>query len=266
MRPHDHLALGQELVGDLDRLVQRAARIAADIEQQPPHALRAEIGQRALDVVIRVLAEILHPDVARLRVDHEIRRDRRDVHLVAQQLDGERLLVAAAFDLDVDARAARAAQLVHRLVGVPPLRALSVDRRDDVAGADALLVRGRPLEHDERGDVFADLQDRHADAVIAPFLALAHLRVFLRREIARMRVQRAEHAANRAGDEILGIDLVVIVRLDGAQRVGEGAVVLENLVVGGECVAAEQAADERRNDDGEQHDGQDTVASHREVA
>ena len=57
-----------------------------------------------------------------------------------------------------------------------------------------------------------------------------------------------------AVDEAVGIDLVDVARLDGAQRRGERLVVLGNLVVGRERAASEQPADERgdadREDDG----------------
>ena len=50
-----------------------------------------EILQRVLDVAIGVLAEVLHADVAGRRVDHEVRGHRRDVHLVARDVERNRL-------------------------------------------------------------------------------------------------------------------------------------------------------------------------------
>ncbi len=101
-----------------------------------------------------------------------------------------------------------------------------------------------------------------ADAVVAPFLALAHLRVFLRIEKAGMRIERAEHAADRAVDEAIRFDLVDVVGFDRAQRGGERAIVIGDLVVGRERAASEQAADEGGYDNREGHGGQGTVASH----
>ena len=66
-------------------------------------------------------------------------------------------------------------------------------------------------------------RDRDAEAVVAPFLPLAHLRVFLRVEEARMRIERGEHAADGAVDQAVGLDLVDVARFDGAQRGGERA-------------------------------------------
>ena len=262
VRGDDHLAARQELVGDLDRLVERAARIAADVEQQPLHALRREIGERVLHVAIGVLAEVLHPDVAGRRVDHEVRRHRRDVDLVARELELDHLAVAAPLHADVDLRALGTAQLAHRLLGRPALHVLAFDVREDVAAANALLVRRRTLEDVHRRDVAVLRDDRHADAVVAAFLAFAHLRVLFRAEEARMRIERPEHAAHGAVDEVVGIDLVDVVGFDGAERGREGAVVLGAFVVGGEGAPSEEAADQRGYGNREDNSGQRTVASH----
>src|SRR5207302_11391825 len=98
-----------------------------------------------------------------------------------------------------DLGALRAAQLVLRLGGRNALGVLSGDLGDDVAAAHALLVGGRALEDAERRDVAVDRHDRDAETVVAAFLPLAHLRVLARIEEARMRIEGAEHAADRAG-------------------------------------------------------------------
>ena len=77
-----------------------------------------------------------------------------------------------------------------------------------------------------------------------------------------MRIERAEHAADGAVDEAVGLDLVDVVRLDRAQRRGEGLVVLRHLVVGRQRASAEEAADQRGHDDREDDGGQGAVASH----
>src|SRR6185295_3307405 len=79
---------------------------------------------------------------------------------------------------------------------------------------------------------------------------------------ARMRIERAEQAAYRAVHEIVGIDLVDVVRFDRAERRREGAIVLGHLVVGGERAPSEEAADQRRDEDREHDSGQGTVTSH----
>ena len=64
----------------------------------------------------------------------------------------------------------------HRFVGGPALGALAFDVRDDVAAADALADRPATLEDARQRDVAVDA-DGEAEAVVAAFLPLAHLRV-----------------------------------------------------------------------------------------
>ena len=126
-RVHDHPALGEELVGDFDGLIEGTAGIAANVEQEPAHAFARQIVQGALEVAVGVLAEILQLDVGRRRIDHECGRDRRDVHLVARHVERDQLLVPAAPQLDVDRRPLGAPQLLHRLFGAPALGVLVAD-------------------------------------------------------------------------------------------------------------------------------------------
>ena len=158
---------------------------------------------------------------------------------------GIELLVAAPLDLDLDRRPLRAAQLLHRLLGrsspwrlSPAICAMTSPRRMP------FLYAGDPSN--TRVAVMSPSigSNLNADAVVAPFLPLAHLRVLARVEEARMRIERAEHAANGAVDEVVGLDLVDVVRLDRAQRRGERLVVLGNLVVDRERAPAEQSADQ----------------------
>ena len=216
-RVDDHLAARQEFVGHLDRLIQRAARVAADVEEQPAHALRRQLVQRVLHIAIGVLAEILHADVAGGRVDHEERRHRGNRDFVARDLQRDEFLVAPPPDADFDDRALRAAQLLHRLLGRPALGVLGANPGDNVAPAYALLERRRALEDARRHHVAVGrVLDGDAEAVVVPFLPLAHLRVFAGIEEARMRIERAEHAANRAIHEPIGFNLVDVIGLDGA--------------------------------------------------
>ena len=181
--------------------------------------------------------------------------------LVAHELDVDHLRVAAAPQRNLHRRAARAAQLLHRLVGVPALRVLARDVRDDVALPHALLVGRRSLEHELRDDVAVHGADLDPDAVVVPFLPLAHLRVLARVEEARMRIERREHAADRAVHQTIRIDLVDVAGFDGAQRRRERLVVIRHLVVG-EQALAEEPADQRGHGDGGHDDGQGSVTSH----
>jgi hypothetical protein len=253
VRGNDGLAARDELVDDLDCLVERAAGIVADVEQQPAHAFRRERLKRAFQIAIGVLAEIPQLNVSRRRIDHECGGNRRNRDFVAHELDIDRLSVTAAPESNLHRRAARAAQLLHRLVGVPALGVFAGDVRDDVALPHALLVSGRSLEDKLRDDVAVHGADLNPDAVVVPFLPLPHLRVLARVEETRMRVEGREHPAHGAVHQTIGIDLVDVTRFDRAQRGGERLVVFGHPVVGRKKALAEQAAHER----GHGNDGHD---------
>src|SRR5262249_54451637 len=142
-------------------------------------------------------------------VDHEESGYGWNDDLVARDDETNQLVVAAALQANVHCRALRAAQLSHRLLGSPPFGVLTSDPGDDVAAANAFLVRWGSLEDAHRHDVAVGrVLDRDAEAVVMPFLALAHLRVFLGAEKTRMRIEGAEHPAHGAVDQVFGIDLV----------------------------------------------------------
>src|SRR5690606_20896728 len=91
------------------------------------------------------------------------------------------------------------------VVGRPAVGVLVADAGDDVAAADTRAVGRRSLE--ERGDLDLlrrrVLHDADADAVVAPLLPLTHARELARREEARVRIERAEHAVDRRVDQHL---------------------------------------------------------------
>ena len=261
-RVDDHLALRQELVGHLDRLVERTAGVAADVEHETTHPLGRQIPKRPLEIAVGVLAEILQLDVAGGRIEHEVGGDRGNVDFVARHFERNQLIVAAAPERDVDRRPLRTAQLLHRLFGGPALGVLVADARERVAASYAFLVGRRAFEHARRDDVaVGGALNLDAEAVVAAFLTLAHLRVGFRIEEARMRIQRAEHAANRAVDEAVGFDSPDVVRLNRVERDGE-RLVIGSLVVDGQCAPAEEPADESGNDDGKDNGWNGTVTSH----
>jgi len=168
----------------------------------------------------------------------------------------------AAPQLDVHRRPLGAAQFLHRLFGGPALGAFVADFREGVAAAHAFLVGRRSFENSGREDVaFGCALDLNTEAVVAPFLALAHLRVRFRIEKAGMWIQRAEHAANRAIDEAVGLDRPDVVGLDRVECDGKGLVIW-SLVVDRQGAAAEKSADERRHDNRKDHGRDSSVTSH----
>ena len=94
---------------------------------------------------------------------------------------------------------------------------LPFDAGDDVAATQTLLERRRPLENRHDGDVAVDHLNLDAEAVILAFLPLAHLRVGARVEEARMRVERLEHAVDRAVDEAVRRHILDVLTIDRRQ-------------------------------------------------
>ena len=174
----------------------------------------------------------------------------------------DQLGIAFAAQADLDLCALGAAQLLDGLVAGPALGVLPFDTGDHVAAADALLVGRRPFEERHDGDVAVDRRDADAEAVVAAFLALAHLGVGAGVEEARVRVERLEHAGDGAVDEAVGFDVLDVLLLHGGQRGGEDAIAIGQAVGGGLCATAEHAPDERGDGDGEQDRRQRAVFLH----
>ncbi len=75
---HDLGSPRQEQIGYLDRLVEQASRIAAQIEHQAPHPLLLEVPHGFADLVPAVLGELGESDVADALVEHEGVRNSRE--------------------------------------------------------------------------------------------------------------------------------------------------------------------------------------------
>ena len=92
-------------------------------------------------------------------------------------------------------------------------------------------------------------------AVVPAFLPLAELRVLPRIHEARMRIERLEHAGNRAINETIGLDLVDVPRLDHGERGRERAIVFGEAILRLRNAAAEKAASHGRHRDRERANG-----------
>ena len=131
-----------------------------------------------------------------------------------------------AADGHLHRRVLRPAQLAHGLIARPALRVLAVDPGDHVTAADALLVGGRAFEQRLHRDVLVDDLDRDPEAVVAAFLPFAELRELLRVHETRVGIERLQHAADGPVDQLIGLDLLHVARLDRVERRGEGLVLL----------------------------------------
>ena len=189
---------------------------------------------RGLEVVQRVahfaaggLHEVGDVDVSDAGLEQEGEIDGVAWDLVAHEIEAERAVVALALHDDQDVGSPGALEHGCDGSGVEAFGGFTVDRKDQVSGADSGFVGGRSLERGEHDDVGHSslIQlglDGHANAVVLAMLLLAHL------------------------GEGLGV-VKVGVRVEGVQHAGDGAVVdglVDFVLVQGLCVVLlDQAVD-----------------------
>ena len=227
----DDLAALEECVADVDRLVEQAARVGAkvdDIAERLAAGRLVDRQQRRLGGVARVSGKAVDVDDADAVLDFPLHRTELDP--LADKADVERLVAAGPDDAQLHAGPWRALHLLDRFVEREAVEQLAIDVRDVVAGLEAGAPRGRVLHR--RNDLHRAVLDADGDpeaAVIAVRGRLQHVEVG-RFGVGRMRVERREHAVDRALDQGVVVDLVDILRLhpliDAHER-------LELLVIGG---------------------------------
>ncbi len=198
--------------------MQQAARVVPQVEHQ---ALHLPLLEQALEVLHHALGgsllELRDADPGIARLDHlrfhALHADHR-----AGQRDHQRRALALARDGERDLRVRLAAHLLHGRV---------VELDDQVARLDAGLERRRVLDRRDHLDEAVLHPDLDAEA--AELALRADLQLFerLRIEIGRMRVEPREHAVDRLGDQLLVLDRLDVVGLDGAEHLGEGAQLLD---------------------------------------
>ena len=154
-----------------------------------------------------------------------------------------------AADRHLHGRVLRPAQLAHGLIARPALRVLAVDPCDHVTAADALLIGGRAFEQRLHRDVLVDDLDRDPEPVVAAFLPLAELRELLRVHETRVGIERLQHAADGPVDQLIGLDLLHVARLDRVERRGEGLVLLREAVFARGHAVAQHAAEKGKHED-----------------
>ena len=123
-----------------------------------------------------------------------------------------------------------AAHLLDRLVEIEAVDQLTVDVGDVIAGLDPCAPCGRVLGRSD--DLHRTVLDRNgeAKAAVIPVGRGLELVEVGRFDVARMRIQRGEHAVDCALDQRLVVDLVDIIRLDALIDAHE---LLELLVIRG---------------------------------
>jgi hypothetical protein len=219
LRDHD-LALLQQFVRDIHRLVQQAAWVAAEVDHETVQiAVRgAELVERIAEFpASRLRAEVDNVDVADARLEHEGEVDGRVRNGIANQIKGERSVLALASHHHADVGPFGSFEQACDRSRVHSVGRLAVNRHDHVAGTDACLERRRSFKRGQDNDVQHSVLvrlrlDRHADAVVVAVLIFAHLGEGFGIVEVRMGVEDVKHAGNRTVIDGF-VDLVAVERL-----------------------------------------------------
>src|SRR5690606_27813783 len=202
----------QEQVRNLDRCIEHAARIVAEIENEtvePAGSLRAQRVVSGFEIGGRRVRERREPDVAEA-IGDQLRAHRLDVDIGARDGEIERLRSALALHAQLDDRAGFAAHAADRLLETVGAHRLAVDGDQHVAGLDSGLGGRRAFERrDDLDDAVLDAEIE-TDARIVAGRADPHLFVIARGEILRVRVELAQNAANRVLDDASLLDRVYV--------------------------------------------------------
>ena len=173
LRVDDH-ALVEEQLGHLHAGLERAARVAAQVEDQPLHPVGLQTGQRLFHVLDGRILEVVDLDVADRKsphigrhVQHQGVHDARQVDRLALDLNG--VLAAVPLVLDIDQGPGFAAQQIGGLVGVEI--ALAVDADDAVVRQELGFSRAFRVDADDLNLSVSKSAQIDADADV---LALEH--------------------------------------------------------------------------------------------
>ena len=151
-------------------------------------------------------------------------------------------LLRAADDFQGDRRVDRAAHLVDRLVEGQALRRFAVDVGDDVAGQNARLGGRRVVDRRHHLDQAVFLRDFDAEAAELALGLHLHVAEALGVHVARMGIERRQHAVDRRFDQFGLVGLLDIVGADFLEHVAEQIELAISVGGGGASAALPSAA------------------------
>ena len=235
----DDLALGDEDRRHQDGLVEQAAAVVAEVEDDRLGALADQAAHGLADLAVGARGEAGELDVGDLLVARarHARLDHRDVHVRALEPDLARRGLARD-DGQRHRGAGRALDARRGLLGGDAAQRATADGDDLVPGLEAASGGRRALEDRQHAQPARNLLDVHAHALERALRGLVERAVGLRVEVVREAVvERVDGRAERLVEQLLAIDLAVVVLLDDVDRL-----VVELRVV----VADQRVADRAR--------------------
>ena len=215
----DLLALLQELVRHLDGGLQIPSRVGSQVEDQALQ-VRPQLFQALLNFLVGGLVESGELDVADARSEEEGERNTVVGDLVANDGHIEQFGDSGAVYGDVDHRSLGAPQPFHHILNVQSVGRIPFNPGDDVPGAYAQPVGGRPGNGRNDGGLGVPDGDDDAQPIEIPPLVFPELGELLGVEEVRMRVQRLQHAPQRGVDALFNVDFVGVVLLGQVQHLG----------------------------------------------
>ena len=168
--------------------------------------------------VLGLLVEGGDADIADIAFERVLHR--ADAHDVAlhRHIEGLRVL---AQDGDGDRRVDRAAHQIDGLIERHALDRLAIDLADEIVGLDAGALGRRIV--DRRDDLDEAVFHGDLDAEPAEFAAGLHLHVLVGFgiHVARMRIERGQHAVDRRIDQLGVVDRLDIIGAHALENVAE---------------------------------------------
>ena len=220
LRIYDQLACGQELVGDQNRLIEEAARIIAQVENQLGHTLLTQLREGLLQLHKRRAGKLRQTNEADAIRKHRRRLDTLDGDGIAHNRNIDQLVDILTLERESHLRAASSAQTLDDVV----LRHLHtrhqriVDLDDAIARHDSRLgtrAIGNDTQHDNR---IGRSVERHANTVELALQRLVQLLHLACGDIYRVRIQLAHHQRDDQLGERIHRDRVHKTMLDEHTR------------------------------------------------
>ncbi len=225
----DDRALFQQRVGDVDRGVEHAAGVVAQVQHQALEfaaGLLLQLGQHVVEILAGVDLELRDAHVGIARLKHAAAHA-GDLDDVALEVEGQRLRRIVAHHDQLDLGARLAAHLGHGVVDGHALHRGVVDLDDQVARLDAGLGGGSVV--DRRDHAHQAALQLHLDAEAAELSGGDHVHVLELGlvEVGRVRIQAGQHAAQSVLQQGLVVDRLDVFGLHLVEDLHEAAQVVE---------------------------------------
>src|SRR5579862_5676927 len=169
---HDHIALLQEMAGDIDAFIQQAAWILAQVQHQAFELLLAQLFQLVVKFLAGVFVELKNLYIADPRPQEERVRHTETRNLIAHNVKYDGHIHALPSNQYLNVGATLAPEQVGDIRGGKAVGLLVIHFQDYVARANSSLVSRRCRERRDHNGLPVTRLHGHADAGIMATLIL----------------------------------------------------------------------------------------------